>query len=226
MAKILFVEDDTGLAEMVVEWLTFERHNVEVVHNGKEGFERLQLGSFDVVILDRQLPEMTGLEILKEHRAEGGTTPILMLTGMNTVTDKEAGLDTGADDYLTKPFSVKELSARIRALLRRSSKTTSNVLSAKDLVLDPTKHKVTKNGEEIHLLPREFQMLEFFMRHPEEVFSSDALLQRIWHSESEATPDAVRTCLKRLRKKIDGSDNEEDKSIIQTVPRIGYKLRT
>jgi DNA-binding response OmpR family regulator len=225
MAKILFVEDDTSLAEMVVEWLTFERHNVEVVHNGKTGMERLKLGSFDVVILDRQLPEMTGLEILREHRSDGGTTPILMLTGMNTVTDKETGLDTGADDYLTKPFSVKELSARIRALLRRSSKATSNVLTAKDLELDPTKHKVTKNGEEIHLLPREFQMLEFFMRHPEEVFSSDALLQRIWHSESEATPDAVRTCLKRLRKKIDGSDNE-DKSIIQTVPRIGYKLRT
>jgi len=225
MAKILFVEDDTSLAEMVVEWLTFERHNVEVVHNGKIGNERLKLGSFDVVILDRQLPEMTGLEILREHRNEGGTTPILMLTGMNTVTDKEVGLDGGADDYLTKPFSVKELSARIRALLRRSSKATSNVLTAKDLELDPTKHKVTKNGEEIHLLPREFQMLEFFMRHPEEVFSSDALLQRIWHSESEATPDAVRTCLKRLRKKIDGSDNE-DKSIIQTVPRIGYKLRT
>jgi DNA-binding response OmpR family regulator len=102
---------------------------------------------------------------------------------------------------------------------------TSNVLEVNDLVLDPVKHSVTKAGTEIHLLPKEFAMLEFFLRHPGEIFSSDALLQRVWHSESEATPDAVRTCLKRLRRKIDDGDNEE-KSLIQTVPRVGYKLRT
>jgi DNA-binding response OmpR family regulator len=225
MAKILFIEDDENLAEMVVEFLLFEHHKVEVVHNGREGQELLRLASYDLVILDRNLPEVNGIEICRGHRNEGGTTPIIMLTGMNTVSDKEVGLDTGADDYLTKPFHVKELSARIRSLLRRSSNLTSNVLEVNDLVLDPVKHSVTKAGTEIHLLPKEFAMLEFFLRHPGEIFSSDALLQRVWHSESEATPDAVRTCLKRLRRKIDDGDNEE-KSLIQTVPRVGYKLRT
>jgi DNA-binding response OmpR family regulator len=225
MAKILFIEDDENLAEMVVEFLLFEHHKVEVVHNGREGQELLRLASYDLVILDRNLPEVNGIEICRGHRNEGGTTPIIMLTGMNTVSDKEVGLDTGADDYLTKPFHVKELSARIRSLLRRSSNLTSNVLEVSDLVLDPVKHSVTKAGTEIHLLPKEFAMLEFFLRHPGEIFSSDALLQRVWHSESEATPDAVRTCLKRLRRKIDDGDNEE-KSLIQTVPRVGYKLRT
>jgi DNA-binding response OmpR family regulator len=225
MAKILFVEDDTNLAEMVIEWLTFEHHKVECVHNGREGLDRIRLASYDLVILDRNLPEVDGVEICRTHRADGGTTPIIMLTGMNAITDKETGLDTGADDYLTKPFSVKELSARIRALLRRSSRSPSNLLKANNLVLDPTKHLVLKNGTEIHLLPKEFSMLEFFMRHPGEVFSSEALLQRIWQTDSEATPDAVRTCLKRLRRKIDDSDNE-DKSTIQTVPRVGYKLRS
>jgi|SRR5277367_6747838 len=225
MAKILFVEDDVNLAEMVVEWLTFEHHKVEVVHNGRAGLDRIRLASYDLVILDRNLPEVDGVEICRTHRADGGTTPIIMLTGMNAITDKETGLDTGADDYLTKPFSVKELSARIRALLRRSSRSPSNLLTANNLVLDPVKHLVIKNGTEIHLLPKEFSMLEFFMRHPGEVFSSEALLQRIWQTDSEATPDAVRTCLKRLRRKIDDSDNEE-KSAIQTVPRVGYKLRS
>jgi DNA-binding response OmpR family regulator len=225
MAKILYVEDDANLAENVVEWLTFEHHQVELVHSGREGLERIRLAKYDLVILDRNLPEVNGVEICRAHRSDGGTTPIIMLTGMNAITDKETGLDTGADDYLTKPFSVKELSARIRALLRRSSRSVSNLLKANDLELDPVKHSVTKNGMEIHLLPKEFSMLEFFMRHPGEVFSSEALLQRIWQTDSEATPDAVRTCLKRLRRKIDDSDNEE-RSAIQTVPRVGYKLRT
>jgi DNA-binding response OmpR family regulator len=225
MAKILFVEDDVNLAEMVVEWLTFEHHNVEVVHNGRAGMDRIRLAKYDLVILDRNLPEVDGVEICRAHRSDGGTTPIIMLTGMNAITDKETGLDTGADDYLTKPFSVKELSARIRALMRRSSRATNNILKIRNISLDPTKHIAFKDGVEVHLLPREFALLEFFMRHPGEVFSSEALLQRIWQTDSEASPDAVRTCLKRLRRKIDDSENEET-SIIQTVPRVGYRMRT
>jgi two-component system OmpR family response regulator len=225
MAKILFVEDDTNLAEMVNEWLTFEHHNVEVVNDGRDGLDRIRLAKYDLVILDRNLPRVDGVEICRAHRSDGGTTPIIMLTGMNAISDKETGLDTGADDYLTKPFSVKELSARIRALLRRSSHATSNVLKARNIVLDPIKHTISKDGVEVHLLPREFALLEFFMRHPGEVYSSEALLQRIWQTDSEASPDAVRTCLKRLRRKIDDSDNE-DKSLIQTVPRVGYRMRT
>lgn len=224
MAKILFVEDDTGLAEMVLEWLKFEHHSVEWVKDGPDGLERLRFGKYDLAILDWNLPGVTGLEICKQHRDHGGNTPIIMLTAMNTVSNKETGLDSGADDYLTKPFSVKELAARIRALLRRPSSAPSNILKARNLTLDPGKHKVTKDGAEIHLLPKEFALLEFFMRHPEEVFSSDALLQRVWNYDSEATSEAVRTCLKRLRRKIDDNDDEEA-SAIQTVPRVGYKLR-
>jgi DNA-binding response OmpR family regulator len=225
MAKILFVEDDANLAEMVLEWLKFEHHSVEWVKDGRSGLDQLRFGGYDVAIIDWNVPTVSGLDICKEHRAAGGTTPIIMLTAMNTVANKETGLDSGADDYLTKPFSVKELAARIRALLRRPSSATSNILKAQKLTLDPSKHKVTKNGADLHLLPKEFALLEFFMRHPEEVFSSDALLQRVWHSESEATSEAVRTCLKRLRKKIDETDDEAQ-SIIQTIPRIGYRLRS
>jgi DNA-binding response OmpR family regulator len=224
MAKILFVEDDASLAEMVVEWLKFEHHAVEWVNEGGGGLERLRFGKYDVAILDWNLPGVSGLDICRQHRAQGGNTPIIMLTAMTTVTNKETGLDSGADDYLTKPFSVKELAARIRAVLRRPASAPSNILKARNLTLDPGKHKVTKDGAEIHLLPREFALLEFFMRHPEEVFSSDALLQRVWHYDSEATSEAVRTCLKRLRKKIDESD-DENASIIETVPRVGYRLR-
>jgi len=224
MAKILFVEDDPNLAEMVLEWLKFEHHTVEWVNEGSAGMERLKFGSYDAVILDWNLPGISGLDICKQYRDKGGTSPIIMLTAMGTVTNKELGLDSGADDYLTKPFSVKELAARLRALLRRRVSAPSSVLTAKNLTLDPGKHKVTRNGAELHLLPKEFALLEFFMRHPEEVFSSDALLQRVWNYDSEATSEAVRTCLKRLRRKIDDTD-DEDSSIIQTVPRVGYKLR-
>jgi DNA-binding response OmpR family regulator len=223
MAKILFVEDDRGLAEMVLEWLACERHSIEHLTDGQTGLDYLQYGKYDIAILDWTLPGKTGLDICKEHRSKGGKTPVLMLTAKGTENDKELGLDSGADDYLTKPFSVKELSARIRALLRRPPNTLSNIIAVKDLKLDSVKHCLTRNGNEIQLLPKEFSLLEFFMRHPDEIFSSEALLDRIWHSDSEVTPDAVRTCLKRLRRKIDGELNESI-SYIQTVPKLGYKM--
>lgn len=223
MSKILLVEDDTELTAMIAEWLSFERYTVEVVHNGREGLDRLRNCQYDVVILDWSLPDLTGLEICRSYRSQQGTTPIIMLTGRGAVSDKEAGLDSGADDYLTKPFNMKELSARIRAMLRRSTAQPSNVLTAGDLIVDPGKYKVLRNGVEIQLLPREFALLEFFMRHPDEVFSAEALLQRVWHSESEATSDALRTCIKRLRQKL---DKDEEESVIQTIPRVGYRLKS
>lgn len=222
MAKILIVEDDVDLTVMIVEWLSFEHHSVEVVHNGREGVERLSLCQYDAIILDWSLPEVTGLDICRQYREQGGKSPIIMLTGKNSISDKEHGLDSGADDYLTKPFNMKELSARLRAVLRRASGSASNILQVGELSIDPTKYKLTKSGKEIQLLPREFALMEFFMRHPDEVFSGDALLQRVWHSESDATSEALRTCIKRLRQKIDA---DSDDSVIQTIPRVGYKLR-
>lgn len=221
MAKILLVEDDTGLCRMVKDWLTLEHHNLETANDGKDGLEKLRFYKYDLVILDWTLPEMTGIEVLKEMRKQGLSTPVIMLTGRNTVPDKEVGFDAGADDYLTKPFHMKELSARLRALLRRPATMVDEVLEFGDLKVDRGTYKVTKGGEEVKLLPTEYALLEFLMRHPNQVFTQEALLNRVWSSESDATANALTTCVKRLRKKID-SENQE--SIIKTVYGVGYKL--
>jgi DNA-binding response OmpR family regulator len=225
VAKILLVEDDEDLASMIVEWLAGERYLVEAAHDGHHGMDLLRLSHYDVVVLDWDLPGMQGIDILRQFRAGGGNTPVIMLTGKGSISEKEMGLDSGADDYIAKPFSIKELAARIRALLRRPAPTTSNVLKVKDIGLDAVKYRVTKSGVEVHLLPRDFALLEFFMRHPDEVFSADTLLARVWQSDSEASLEALRTAIKRIRKKLDTSDSETD-SVIENIPRVGYRLRS
>ncbi len=222
MAKILLVEDDRDLSATISKWLQYERHTIEVVHDGTEGLDRVLLGSYDVIILDWRLPELSGLEICKQYRDKKGNTPIIMLTGKTELTDKEAGLDAGADDYLTKPFSMRELTARLRALLRRSSSFRSPILKIGKLSLDPVHHQITKDGEPLNLAPIDFALLEFFMRHPNELLGTDALLQRVWHSDSEATSDSLRTSLKRIRKKI---DDDPENSMIENIPRVGYRLK-
>lgn len=221
MAKILIVEDDVDLSCIITDILAQQNYLVEVVNTGKEGNEQLQFYQFDLVVLDWNLPGMSGVEICKEFRARGGTTPVIMLTGKGGLQDKEAGLDAGADDYLTKPFEMRELLARVRALLRRPIGYTDNVLKAGEIVLEPTIHRVTRNEEEIHLLPKEFALLEFFMRHKGQVFTAEAVLNRVWPSESNSTPESFRTCLKRLRQKI---DLEGQPSIIEHVPGLGYRM--
>jgi DNA-binding response OmpR family regulator len=191
------------------------------VHDGEDAVNMLKSYQFDVIILDWQLPKMEGVDVLRNYRTGGGQTPVLMLTGKGAIAEKEVGLDAGADDYLTKPFHMKELSARLRALLRRPGSVTGNVLSARDICLEPSTFRVTKGGADIQLLPKEFALLEFLMRHPNQVFSADALLDRVWKSESNVSPETVRTCLKRLRRKI---DTEEQESLIQTLHGVGYKL--
>jgi DNA-binding response OmpR family regulator len=224
VAKILLVEDDTGLSRMVRDWLTFEHHLVETADNGRDGLDKLQFYQYDLVILDWELPEMTGIQICKEFRSRGGTTPVLMLTGKGTIGDKESGYDAGADDYLTKPFHMKELSLRLRALLRRGGTALqSDTLKFRDLELEPGSHRVTRQGKDLQLLPKEFALLEFLMRHPNQVFSAEALLSRVWASETDTTVDAVSTCIKRLRKKI---DVDGQNSIIKTVHGVGYKLES
>lgn len=224
MTKILLVEDDKDLTQVISEWLMSQNYGLEIAHDGLSGYEFLRQGHFDIAILDWDLPGMTGMEILKKYRSNKGTIPILMLTGKSAITEKEEGLDSGADDYLTKPFSMRELSARLRALARRPSDTLTEVIKVGALELDTVKHKVFKGGKDIHLLPKDFALLEFLMRHPEEVFSSDTLIQRVWNFDSEATSDAVRTSIKRIRKKLDDSE-DEDQSIIENVRRIGYRLK-
>lgn len=223
MAKILVVEDDAALLSDVSDWLVFEQHTVESVADGKEAEERLRFYKYDLVVLDWELPGAHGIDVCKRFRAGGGRTPILMLTGKSEIAEKELGLDSGADDYLTKPFHLKELSARIRALLRRPDTMTGNVLEVRDLKLDTNTKKLLKNEKEITLSPKEYALLEFFMRHPDEVFSQEALLERVWSSESESSIFSVYTAVKSLRKKIaEGTE----KSALTTVHGLGYRLES
>lgn len=221
MAKILIADDDPDLVGMVEDCLTAELHTLDTVLSGKEAQDYLKIYKYDLVILDWQFPDANGPDILQAFRNQGGATPILMLTGRSSSVDKEYGLDSGADDYLTKPFDSRELKARVRALLRRSVGAASNLIKIKNLVLDPASHSVTKDGKPVDLLPREYALLEFLMRHPNQAFSNDALLDRVWATESDSSHDAVRTCVQRLRKKI---DVEGERSIISTKHRVGYIL--
>lgn len=222
MPKLLLVEDDREIASMVTEWLTSQRFEIDTAYEGALGLELLSLNVYDVIIMDWELPDTTGIEIIKTFRGNKGLTPIIMLTAKGAVAHKETGLDSGADDYLAKPFSLAELTARIRALLRRAPSYQPSVLQVADLTLDPVKYRVMKGQKEIHLNPRDFALLEFLMRHPDEIFSTAALLQRVWQSSSDVASDTLRTSIKRLRQQIDSDGGE---SLIENIPKVGYRLR-
>jgi len=221
MAKIVVVEDDKDLVTLIKGILSIERHTIDSAHDGHEALAIIQMHPYDLVILDWMLPGRTGTEICRDYRARGGSAPILMLTAKAEVDDRAEGLDSGADDYLTKPFHPKEFSARVRALLRRPQAVMAKTLKAADIELDPGQIKVFKASHEIHLLPKEFALLELFLRYPTQVFSAEALLDRVWNTDSSASLDTVRTYIKTLRKKID--TNPKD-SLIRTVHGVGYSL--
>lgn len=220
MAKILVVDDTPDIVEQVSKVLRLENFVVEEASTGADCLQLLTCFDYDLVVLDWQLPDKSGIEILREYRQLGGTARIIMLTGRTHLSDKESGLDSGADDYLTKPFEPRELCARIRALLRRHSAVQNNILIAGDLRLDPTRFMVSKGSEDIELNPREFRLLEFFVRNPNRVFSEDAILARVWSSEEEATSNALRSSLKRLRQKIDLNGE-----MIKNIRGVGYMFR-
>jgi DNA-binding response OmpR family regulator len=221
MTKILLVEDDRQLAERVKEWLTHEHYTVDVANDGADGLQLFETNDYDLSILDWQLPSMTGLEICKRIRAKSPESLVMFLTGKSEIEDKELGFDIGADDYLVKPFHLKELSARVRALLRRIDTTQVPILRAHDLELESESFKVRKAGKPLNLLPKEFVLLEYFMKHPNQVFNSKALLKALWPADSEAGEDTVRTHIKNLRRKITGPDQE---CCIVNVFGVGYKL--
>lgn len=223
LAKILMVEDEPDLAETIAEWLADEYHLVEVESNGATALERLRSTHYDLVILDIMLPSTDGLTICRTLREEGYATPIIMLTARKSLEAKEKGLDSGADDYLTKPFQLRELSARIRALLRRPRTTPLAILECGHIRLDTRSCIVTVNDAQIHLLPKEFAMLELFMRNLGQVISIDTLLDRVWGTDSSIVPETVRTNIKTLRKKI---DPDSSTSYIQTMHGLGYKMET
>jgi len=223
MAKILLAEDDSRLTELISDWLESEKHVVEVAKNGRDAIDLLKLSAYDVLIIDWGLPEIDGIEVMKHHRRSGGTSPIIMLTGKSSIDEKEHGLDQGADDYLTKPFHLKELSARIRAVMRRPSQMLSNTLECRGIVLDSVAIKVTRDGNPVELFPKEFALLEFLLRHPNQVFSVEALQQRIWPTDSDSSPEALRVHIARLRSKLKDDDNHP---LLRTVHRQGYMLDT
>ncbi len=221
MAKILVIEDNLELQDNIREWLLLDQHIVDCCSDGGEAIAYLDSYDYDAIVLDWTLPKMSGIEICKQFRGRGGVTPILMLTGRRTIDDKESGLDAGADDYLTKPFEMRELSARIRALLRRGSGPPSQQLKARDIVLDKQAKRVTKAGKELKLMPKDFAILEVLMTYPDRVFSAEALVERIWSSDSEVTSEVVRKHVNRIRAQVDSADSP---SLIRTVHGAGYAL--
>ncbi len=221
MAKILLVEDELDFSLLISHLLASEHHTVEVANSGEAALELLGVYHFDCLILDWNLPGISGLEVCQNFRANKGVTPILMLTARQHVDDKSAGLDSGADDYLTKPFELKELSSRVRALLRRPTAFQSANLQVGLFEMDVNNFRLTRQGEEVTLLPKEFALLEFFMRHPNQVFSPETLIDRVWASDHEASPETIRTYIKRLRKKL---DLEGKPSALSTVHGVGYKF--
>lgn len=222
MAKILLVEDDADLTEVLRITLSNKGHSVKTLSGGKEALPMLRAYKYDLIILDWMMPDVSGVDVLKSFRESGGKTPILMLTAKTTVDDKEKALDLGADDYLTKPFHARELMARVRALLRRPQSMAQAILRAGDLELDPVSCTVLKGGKTLKLRPKVYSMLEFFMRHPNQVFSPEAILDRVWMDDATASPDTVRTHIKLLRRSIDSSDGE---SLIENVRNRGYLMR-
>jgi DNA-binding response OmpR family regulator len=221
MSKILIVDDDVSLCGVVADWLKVQGYTVESFHTLADAEEYLRTYRYDLIVMDWNLPDGEGVDMVKTLRQRGVGTPILMLTGKTHIDEKEIGLDAGSDDYLTKPFALKELSARIRAMLRRPEQVLGNVIVRGKLNLDTATRMVTVEGQALKLYPRDFSLLEFLMRHPNQVFGAEALLNSVWSSDNEAGPDTVRTAVKRLRKQLEpvGLGN-----YVATVYGVGYKF--
>lgn len=221
MPKILLVEDDCDIQLTVSKCLSAENYTVEIAASGEEGLERLGCFEYDVIVLDVKLPGISGTDVCRQFRKSGGKTPILMLTGKDSIDDIESGLDSGADDYLTKPFDMRELLARLRAMLRRPAAVSqTNVLRVGSIELDTATRKLKRDGTAVYMLPRDFELLEFLMRHPSQIFSTEALLERVWHNDKDVGQDALRSSLRRIRQKIGDSECK----IIENIPKVGYRL--
>lgn len=220
MAKILLVEDDISLAEVTRFGLESQGHMVQVAHSGDDALINLRVNKYDLMILDWMMPELTGIEVLERFRSMGGKTPVLMLTAKSRLEDKERGLDAGADDYLVKPFEHRELQARVRALLRRPTSLAGSVLKVADISLDPATCVVTRGGQEVKLRPKVYSLLEFLMRHPNQVYSAEAILERVWLDDAMVSTDTVRAHFKLLRKSL----GIKEGVLIKTVRNRGYML--
>ena len=220
---ILVVEDDKSLAELLRRGLTQELHVVDVTHDGRTGYEQAESGAYDAVVLDVMLPGIDGLEAARRLRANDVTTPILMLTARDTLSDRLSGFDAGADDYLCKPFAFEELIARLRAITRRAVPgAEEDQITVHDLTLNRRMHQVTRGGREISLSPKEYALLEYLMRNANRVLTRTVLLERVWDYNFDSLANVVDVAIRRLRKAV---DEGYDRQLIHTVRNAGYMLR-
>ena len=220
--RILLVEDDASVASFITKGLQEEQYAIDATEDGDEGFLMASTIPYDLLILDVMVPKMDGFTICRRLREKGCTTPILLLTARDTIEDRVTGLDTGADDYLTKPFAFPELLARIRALLRRGSAQPATRLTAADLELDPISHRVWRAGQDITLTNKEYALLEYLLRNANRVLTRTAIIDHVWDIQYDSMTNIVDVHIRSLRAKI---DRDFSPPLIQTIRGAGYMLK-
>ncbi len=224
-AQILIVEDEIKIARVLQLELEYDGYRAEIAHDGVQGMEMATAGGWDLILLDIMLPRLNGIEVLRRFRRKNEQTPVLLLTARDTVLDKVMGLDQGANDYITKPFEIEEVLARIRANLRFSSKkgeVEEDRLTVADLTLNPKTREVRRGEKEVHLTPREFDLLYYLMRHSGQVLDREQIIQGVWGFDYMGDTNVVDVYIRYLRQKI---DKGESSPLIQTVRGVGYTLR-
>jgi len=220
--KVLLVEDEKRISDFVVKGLKEQGFAVDLAENGEDGYYLATTQSYDAIVLDIMLPGRDGLSILKSLRAKGNTVPVIVASARGELDERLEGLNMGADDYLTKPFFIDELVARLLALHRRSTGSQLNMKQVEDLVLNLSTREVRRGEREIELTSREFNLLEYLMRSPGRVYTRTQILEHVWGYDFDPNTNIVDVCLQRLRKKVD--QDEEDK-LIETVRGVGYRMK-
>lgn len=219
--RVLVVEDDERIAEFIEHGLREEGHAIDIARDGEEALDWAAVVDFDAIVLDIMLPKRDGLEVTRTLRAKGVRTPILMLTARDTIDDRVAGLDSGADDYLVKPFAFAELLARLRALGRREPVLADTVLRLADLEVDTTTRAVIRAGHEIALTNKEYALLEYLLRHPNQVLTRSMIGERVWNYDFDNVTNVIDVHIRYLRRKL---DDPFDVKLIQTVRGAGYRI--
>ncbi len=222
--RILLVDDDEQLMDILADQLIAQRYAIDIANTGEIGREFVRLFNYDLVVLDLVLPDINGIDLCRQLRTESFKMPIMLLSACDRYSDKVKGLDAGADDYVVKPFNFEELTARIRALLRRDIQESDPNLHWQELSLDPKNHEVKFVDQPLKLTPKEYALIELFMRHPQQVFSPSAIINNLWSGEDPPGEEAVRTHIKGLRQKLKKSGLAKD--TIQTVYGVGYRLKS
>lgn len=220
--KILIVEDDNRIAKPLAEDLRHQHHAVDIAFDGIEGWNYAQATEYDLILLDLMLPRLDGISLCKKLRTNKSNALVLMLTAKDTTTDKVIGLDAGADDYLIKPFELEELAARIRALSRRTPEVKPLILTYGKLQLDPNSSEVTYASKPINLTPKEYLILEYFLRHTQQVLTRSAILEKLWEFDKFSGEGTVKTHITNLRSKLRNAGSPDN--LIETVYGMGYRL--